>query len=236
MRNVMDKRFKQMTPATKKVINAFISGLAILVTMFVVSIFIRFQDINNDKGIANIEATYHSLLIIESIADRPLSEHFLLPIVTPGGKVNENIPWGATVPTAKGGYIYTSFPSLGYIAPLLFIKTLHLDYSLKSLVAFNLFVQIVAAIILYLALCMAFHADNKKSYIFASLSCVTLFFSREALASTGLLYWPQSLSQLFIALFMLGVTLRIHGKSKSGFFVAWFSVFLLTLTEWTGVT
>lgn len=62
--------------------------------MLIISSAIKYRDVSNNEGIENIEASYHSLLIAKSLNEGMITEHHLLPVVTQGGQVNKNIPWG----------------------------------------------------------------------------------------------------------------------------------------------
>lgn len=229
--NIDRMELKEMAEMKRR--NLFF-GIIILLAMFFVSLAIKYNDIKNNEGIENIEASFHSLLIAKSMNERSISEHHLLPIVTQYGKNNNEIPWGAAVRDNVGGYIYTSFPGIGFILPALFIKIFNLDYSLMSLFAFNSLVLLLTLFVTYLFLIRVFNVNRSFYYAVAALSCAPLILSRESLAATGLIYWPQSLSQLFIAIFLLSSCERIKQKGYIWLVVAGLAIYLLTMAEWTG--
>ncbi|WP_416412261.1 hypothetical protein [Pantoea sp. App145] len=211
-----------------------IFGVSILLIMVLASSLIKYKNMKDDNGIENIEASYHVLLIAKSISERNFSEHHFLPLVTLGGAVNSNIPWGAAVPDKSGGYIYTSFPSFGFLVPEMFIRTLNLDYSIQSLFYINLLILISTSIISYSLILKLFKPERCFGFVLAAIACAPLILSRESLASSGILYWPQSLSQLLISAFMLSVARRIESKTRSSLFFVFASCLLIALTEWTG--
>lgn len=209
-------------------------GLSIILAMVFAVSLVKFHNVQNGSGIENIEASYHSLLIAKSLSERSISEHHLLPIITLGGDVNENIPWGAAVPDHQGGYIYTSFPTFGFLAPTIFINIFDLDYSIKILTIFNTIILIITTLVFYLFLIKSFNAKEPKDYILISLSFAPLILSRESIASNGMLYWPQSLSQLIIAILFLAFFYRLKNKTSTSLLVILFSFYLFAMTEWTG--
>lgn len=212
----------------------FFFGLIIVFSMLIISSAIKYRDVSNNEGIENIEASYHSLLIAKSLNEGMITEHHLLPVVTQGGQVNKNIPWGAAVRDSSGSYIYTSFPSLGFLAPAAFIKIFGLNYTLMSLLSLNLIILTSSVLIFFFALLMIFKPQNHIQILLIALSCSPLVLSRESLASTGLLYWPQSLSQLFIAAFIFSTCKTIKTKKNVWTVLSGLSIYLLCMTEWTG--
>jgi len=79
-----------------------------------------------------------------------------------------------------------------------------------------------------------FKPQNQTQTILIALACSPLILSRESLASTGLLYWPQSLSQLFIAALVFSICKLIVSNKNAWAIASGFSLYLLCMTEWTG--
>lgn len=75
--NIDRMELKEMAEMKRR--NLFF-GIIILLAMFFVSLAIKYNDIKNNEGIENIEASFHSLLIAKSMNERSISEHHLLPI------------------------------------------------------------------------------------------------------------------------------------------------------------
>jgi len=209
-------------------------GIATLLVMILISSWIKYHDVKKNEGIDNIEASYHSLLISKSLNEGRITEHHFLPIVTQGGDENKNIPWGAAVRDKSGGYIYTSFPSLGFLVPAAVIKSLSSDYTVLNLSLINLVILAATALIFYFLLIYIFKPNKSLDAVLVALACSPLILSRESLASTGLLYWPQSLSQLFIATFLLSSCKVQNANNNAWIIVAGSSIYLLAMTEWTG--
>lgn len=212
----------------------FLFGLIIICAMIIISSAIKYIDVSKNEGIENIEASYHSLLIAKSLNEGTISEHHLLPVVTQGGDVNKGIPWGAAVRDKSGSYIYTSFPSVGFLVPALFIKALGLNYSIMSLLGLNILILASSSLIFFFTLFKVFKPQNQTQVILIALACSPLILSRESLASTGLLYWPQSLSQLFIATLVFSICKLIVSNKNAWVIASGVSLYLLCMTEWTG--
>lgn len=212
----------------------FLFGLLIISAMIIISSSIKYIDVSKNEAIENIEASYHSLLIAKSLNEGSISEHHLLPVVTQGGDVNKGIPWGASVRDKSGSYIYTSFPSLGFLIPATFIKALGLNYSVMSILFLNILIMTSSALLFFVTLLNVFKPQNHTQAILIALACSPLILSRESLASTGLLYWPQSLSQLFIAAFAFSICKIIVSNKSSWVMASGFSLYFLCMTEWTG--
>jgi len=127
----------------------------------------------------------------------------MLPSVTLGGPVNANIPWGSTLPSATGDYIYTSFPPAGFLVPYWFLEMTGLEPSVVSLMIFNYVLQILSCFALYvllLALIDPADTDKPRARLAAICGVSVQILSQEALVSFGLVYWSQQLFQpVFIA-------------------------------------
>lgn len=213
-------------------------GIFFILLMFLISVIIRSGDFKNDRGIDNIQATYHSLLTMRSLESLPISESYLLPTITFNGDNNKNISWGATIPTKDGVYIYTSFPSLGFIIPYVSIRIIGANITLVNLFKFNLIISLLTAIIFYTSIFIFQSIDNsqKNKAMLAGIAGSSVFiFSCESLVSSGLIYWPQCISQVFLSLIILLFILREREpKNKNYDYFLFFPLLLLPLTEWTG--
>lgn len=214
------------------------TGLALVVLMTVAAFFIKLNDLKNDRGVENIQATYHALLTLKSLSSLPVKETLLLPTVNLNGENNKNIPWAAAIPTKDGNYVYTSFPSLGFVAPYVAIRSIGGELELKNLFIFNNIVNSISCIILFFSLFIMLDKETEKKWMatFGALAgCAVLIFSCESLVSTGLVYWPQSLSQLFISITILLFVIRFYWKDALSIdILIATSLFLLNMTEWTG--
>lgn len=202
-----------MDVVMNKNLNKIILTLLFIILAYILSVSLRLDSFLGIVGAQNLEATYHVLWTMTVLKDTTISSHWLLPAVTlhpsPGG----DYLWGSTVPTAEGNYIYTSFPPLGFLIPLIALWTVGAPIDLLSLAIFNSFVGLLTAIA-FGALCtsVAVYADrsenlNKSSVSYSTLFCycfvsstVIYLFLRESLHSHGAVYWHHSISQLVFVL------------------------------------
>jgi len=217
-------------------------GVAAVLALFVASILIRLNDFRSDIGTENLDAAYHSLLTVKAIAARPISESGLLPIVTLSNPLDRWISWGATLPTAKGDFVYTSFPSAGFFVPALLAKLLHIQPSLHYMMAFGCMLGLTSSLLLY---SLVFRALRTSAFSESTcsaagvLAVAVLLFSREGLQSFGFVYWSQSLEQpllllqLLVALHVLNSEDELSGKRI--LVLLGITSFLTAYVEWTGV-
>jgi hypothetical protein len=191
-----------------------------------------------DHGVRNNEANYHVLLTVEALEGTSVDQSHLLPTVTLPGADNTGVPWGATLATNDGQQIYTSFPALGFLAPLVVFEATGVDVSVGDLQALvkvlGLLSWLLLAALLHLVI------GNRGSPVLRVGAAVGLtvaaMYSKEGLASGGLVYWGQTLAQplLIAALIVVLVALR-DGRLPAA--RAWFLgilVFAMCMAEWTG--
>ena len=113
--NMVEQRFPmgRFTRLLKK--RLALAGAIVLMVLLAISYSIRDKDFASVTGASNLEASYHVLLTMKALKASPAESHWFLPIVSLGNKLDKNISWGATVPTRKGDYIYTSFTPPGFL-------------------------------------------------------------------------------------------------------------------------
>lgn len=217
-------------------------GYAAIALLYSFTLFSRQAELRSVVGVEQLQATYHALFTISALGENPVSVSKLLPIVTLARPEDRFIPWGATTPTDDGVYVYTSFPSPGFVVPLAFFRVLGRPPDLSGLVLFNWLLGFICALLLFQVLLRTLTAVRPASGVAIVSSLVgtgVLFFSREGLHSFGLGYWCQALAQVFILAQLLSLLnvwlIRRKGSHRSRALVALavFS-FLSPLTEWSG--
>ncbi len=152
-------------------------------------------------GARNLEATYHVLLTVTALNESPAENHWYLPSVSLGREADKHIPWGASVPTKTGDYIYTSFTPAGFLAPYFWFKAFDLEPSLKNLARFNFFLGCASVFTFFYLLIslLKFNGYGQWISVGAALVGSTIgIFSSEALRSHGVIYWSQSLYQTIL--------------------------------------
>jgi hypothetical protein len=206
--------------------------------IFAAAVFVRLADFRTVTGTPNLEATYHVLLTIKSLEDVPISESHLLPLVTLGNPMDKFIPWGATIPTKDGDFVYTSFPPLGFVVPYFIFKAGSLSVTPQNLIAFNCLLGLISALLLW-NLVRKIILDDGHDAIVASICGVIgagiLLFSREGLQSFGLVYWSQSIEQVWLLGQLLALLRLASAPGRKSLILLSALSFLSAYTEWTGV-
>ena len=208
--------------------------------MICFGVILRVPSMSHVTGAPNLEASYHVLLTEAALRENAISSHWLLPTVTFAPDVDKAVPWGATVATARGDYIYTSFPPLGFLAPYAFFEIFQLELSIRSLMIFNLVLQVAACFLLYGLLLRLLSINGIKGYVadIAAVAGVSLqVLSCEALSSYGVVYWSQQLFQVIYLACLLCVTeilLRQGRRCRGLTLLLAVLCFLGAWTEWTG--
>nr|WP_315447174.1 hypothetical protein [uncultured Pseudomonas sp.] len=226
---------------TKNIRQPLIYATLIVVTLVYISFQLRTADFNEQKAATNIAATYHVLLTVKALDQSAASDHFFLPTTSLGGAENKGIPWGVTIPTSKGDYIYTSFYTPAFIAPYIWFKLLGQDATTTTLARFNFFLSSLTTFLVFILcyrLLISTGATPKLSTTGASIAVLVTIFSREALMSGGLIYWAQSLYQPILVASLLCLHVYLSATAdKVRVWSGWllFALALLgPLTEWTG--
>jgi len=218
------------------------SYAAILAAILIlISFQIRKYDFSEQKAAPNIAATYHVLLTVKALDQSPASDHYFLPTTSLGGAENKGVPWGVTVPTPRGDYIYTSFYTPAFVAPYIWFKLLDQKATTTTLAYFSFVLNSLTSLLIF-ALCYRLlttaGTTPKLSATGSLIALLITLFSREALMSGGLIYWAQSLYQPILVASL--ICLHTYLSSATDKARAWSSgllmalSFLGALTEWTG--
>lgn len=207
--------------------------------MLALSFALRATDVSRTTGAPNLEASYHVLLTVTALAESPVARHWFLPTVSLGQENDKHIPWGGTVPTRHGDYIYTSFAPPGFVLPYAYFHTFGMTPDLRALAVFNFTLQAVATLLLYQLVrrVLRLHGVPGSTATLASLAAASIgVFSREALFSFGVVYWSQSLYQvILLASLLLFVLILEKQRASRPLAVALaFTCFLGAWTEWSG--
>lgn len=212
--------------------------LSLAIIISVISSLCRFPKDVNSINFENSDATYHTLLTMQAYDETDVSIHHFLPIVTLGHESDKGIPWGATIPDNYGNYYYTSFSPFGYVLPYLFCKFFSLPISFTSLYLFNSILYFISIILIGLLLYNIFEKSQYRIHI-SILSALIYALTPEVLFSMGIVYWHQSLMQVFLIIQLLLFIRIIRSKketSKRNIYLSIFFFFCLLnpYIEWTG--
>lgn len=225
MDSVNSKRTRVFSKAT-------ISFLLFAIVFFVTSCVVRKPYEGEDFYIS--DSPYHLLLTMESYKENPISIHEFLPIQTLGAQYNKYIDNGPSILHDKlGNAYYVTYSPMGFYVPYLFCKILGLSLNLNSIYYFNCFLMLICGILCSLIIRMLF-----KNRIFPFFAFIAYIFVPEVLYTQGIVYWHQSLSQVFLLLQILIFTYFIKGVKKHKKLLKVFFLvisFLFAYTEWTGI-
>lgn len=207
-----------------------------VMALWVATVALRWGDW--DLSYPSQEATWHSLLTIDALRTNPLSDHLALPTISLPGASNHSIPWGATVPTATGAFIYTSFSPLGWLIPAALLGISDTASSVEALFVFGSLLGLVSALALTW-LAWTWNVTARGIWAaFGTGSAVGMayLFAPEVLLSQGVLFWPHALAQVFWIACLGAFLLFMRRPNRWGWPLVGLaaSVFLYCLTEWSG--
>ena len=201
----------------------------ILIIVVVIS-FIKWP--RKDVNYHNANATWHILLTMKCYDETPASIHKYLPIVTLGEERDKYIPWGAAVSDKEGNYYYTSYSPIGFVLPYIFIKLFHLDYVELSLYIFNTVLLFLSSVIIF---CLFEEVYKKELNYNLLLLLITMYvITPEIMHSMGMVYWHQSLMQVFLPLQILFYYKFIQKYNKKYLILFLIMCIINPYTEWTG--
>jgi hypothetical protein len=215
------------------------AGLIVLVLLWSLTVQLRREQFDATVGAQNLEATYHALLTVTALSESPPSHHWLLPTVSLGRPGDKDIPWGGTIPTATGDYVYTSFQPAGFLAPYLTFKLLGISPSVEHLALFSASIGLISALLLFALLYRLLVYAGRDPWLAATAAltgCVIGLFSREALQSFGVIYWVHELYQpvLIVSLYACFRYLKAEPAGTRGAWLVILMAFLGPMVEWTG--
>jgi hypothetical protein len=220
-------------------------ALVLIVILASLSLRARSDDFAQATGARNLEATHHALLTIRALRSSPVESHWLLPTVSLGAAADKHIPWGATVPTDTGDFIYTSFTPVGFLAPYLALGVAGGQASVEGLAYFSFLCGAATTLVLFALLYRVLRHGGHGRWLSASaalLGVLVSIFSREALQSHGIVYWVHSFYQPVLALTLYALFRYLAastgpddpGRSGRSAVPLVLLVFLGAWTEWTG--
>ena len=197
----------------------------------------------SDFYIGNIEATWHVMHTVNSLESSGIADHYLLPTITLGNPLDKGIGWGAAAATSSGHLIYTSFYSPAFIFAALVLKTLPFLDSFSAVVSANIALGVISALLTYSLAFVSLKdlaiSDSRRAGS-AFFGALISLYCRENLVSHGVVYWAQSLNQVFLGLLLICLVRHLNlprGNQLSR--KAWIAIFILTyvcgLIEWTGI-
>ena len=207
--------------------------------LLLVSCVVRYTNLDPSVEVRNIDATYHAALTGTALSQRSIKDSLLLPTVTLSDDTQRFIPWGSTIPDRDGYYYYVSFPMLSFAIPYLTIKSTGTSHVLEKILVVNFLIELVSAVLLYLAcveIVNILRGSKRMQLWIPTIIISTYLLAKEVFYSQGIIYWAQSLNQIFLLAILL-LTIRIvkpgYTVRTGTLFLYGSIVFLSILTEWT---
>ncbi len=221
---------KQIIPRFVKKSNIVLYIISIIIIIF--TSVIKYKDYNVNYN--NADATWHTLLTIESYNETPISKHLFLPIVSLGKSTDKHIPWGSTIPDKEGNFYYTSFSPAGFFLPWLFMKVFHLPVSEKSLYIFNTTLFILSALLWVKIILFIYEKRNKHTNFLAIIALLLYISAPEILHGMGIVYWHQSVFQLTFLIQLYSYLLSKKNNKTISKLIFYGTTLLNPYIEWTG--
>lgn len=221
-------------------------NICFLLALCFLAIAMRWSDLTiPDRGARGIEATYHAIWTGKILTETPFSSHLGLPAVTLNPVPGQPVLWGSTQPTPEGSMIYTSFPPLGFY-PIAALEQFVGPIGTQDITIFGLFLAVTTALLAgKLAQDSFVYGQNKNHQIPTSLPNAIFWvfafaytLTPETIVSQGVVYWPHSVSQISIAVALIGVV-RYFAADDTKNKNRWFSIIVAgcavtTMLEWSG--
>lgn len=209
------------------------SFILIATLIAVVSSILRYPSDIDSINFENSDATYHTLLTMQAYDETDLSIHRFLPIVTLGNESDKNISWGGTIPDKYGNYYYTSFSPAGYVLPYLFCKVFSLPISFESLYIFNSILYFISIVLIEILIYLLFNKSKYRMHVTITSAFVYSLIP-EVLFAMGIVYWHQSIMQIFLILQLIVFYLSRH-SNKIIFYILFCVLCVINpYIEWTG--
>ena len=221
------------------------AAIAILIG-YAIALGLRLNLFATENGASGLEASYHVLWTMTAMRESPITSYWLLPTVTLHPNLADPIPWGATVATKAGSYVYTSFPPLGFLIPRLFFSITKIPMSIFTLSVFNTLLGLLAALGLACVVtdiieyqrrshATAMVGNAGRDWPIFAITAISFLFLNESLQSFGIVFWPHSISTVVLtwACFCLARILTGGGGPSARWALLGLCI-LYPMLEWTG--
>ncbi len=214
--------------------------IAILLLLFVCSVFIRAPKLNGYLGWHHQWLSAHTILTLSIWNENGIAHHKFNPIYTynnPKDKHIQSLTSG--IPDEKGDYYYVSYPPFSFLLAYFSLSLLRAPINPYSIYALNLFIHLISATLLYLLVQALLNKRPFDKLIDAGTFAFAFYLFLPLPAwYHGHIYFADILMQpLWFACSLLAVHLFWKEKIDDRRFLAGFGVinFLSLYTEWLSV-
>ncbi len=209
----------------------------VLVSIFAVSIAVRYKHFGHPLNRHHEWLTAHSLIIMDLWEQKGIANCYFSPIYSYPNKGDVNDFALSALHDHKGDSYYVSYGPFAFILPYTLFSISGIPINQHSLIGFNLLVHFLTALFLYL---LVLKLSNKKFSEFSVAALVvfmTYVFSAGTLWFHSNVYFSEILAQFFLASGLYVFYLLVQEKASKRKTVIWYGVicFFTVYTDWLGL-
>ncbi|MBI2269923.1 MAG: hypothetical protein HYU69_06130 [Bacteroidetes bacterium] len=216
----------------------FVGTLFVLVSVFLVSVFVRMGLINNEVNNYD-HCNFYLLTTFENWDERGMAACHFSPILTYNNPGDKHVAFYKRLESKEGDNYFVSFPPFSFLFAYETFKLFHIVPGKLAIQSLNIFLHFVSAFFVYL---LVFRYSNKNDPLKLHLPSIVGFtvylFIPIVLYMHTVVYFPETLGIVFWII-TLYLTLRwvdasVVNKSRAACLVA-IAVFFMIYTEWIGI-
>ncbi len=223
--------------------SAAIKVISILVLVFLVSVLLRYPNLNRPLSKHHEFVTAIPLRVLQIWQKEGASKFNFNPVMNYKGEANKFInnhsSTTGTVIDKEGNYYYVSHPQFAYIFPYLVFKIFNIKATVLSIQVFHLVVNFFSAAFIYLIICLlSIQKPFKRLFIPGFIGFVVYLFSPGVLWFQSNTYMSDMLVQLpFILAVYTILKLLMRKRFYSTKYLLYYALFLFLMiyTSWLGV-
>lgn len=215
-------------------------NLVILLVIFLISIIIRFPNLNRPLSFHHEWLTSFSLRVISIFYDNGAYKYNFNPVTTYDGAANKNIDNTSTLlmpKDAQGDYFYISYPPFAFLSPYFIFKLISIQPTVLGIQIFNLFFHFISAFFIFLIVSL-FNKKGDKSINWPAILGFAIYtFLPLNLWFHSNIYMAEIFVQpLFIIEIYLFLKILFSESIKNYYYwLLGIINFLIIYTEWLGV-
>lgn len=222
-----------------KINKFFLLNSTILIILFIISVFIRRENLQEPAGRHHEWLTGHVLTTMSIFDKNGINNYYFSPVLTFDVKAEHDIQKNIPYRDKNNNIYYTSYPPFCFIFPYLTLKLFQLDINLLNLRILNLFIHFTCAILVFFLINRLFDKSIFKTVFIPSIIGYIMYvFSNGNLWFHGNIYFADTLvhvfilSSLYIFISIIKDPVNSSGKKLILLFVF---TFLGIYTEWIAV-
>lgn len=222
---------------------ATIKVLSTLILIFLVSVLVRYPNINRPLSKHYESVTAIPLRVLQIWAIEGAEKFHYNPVMNYSGKANKYINNNASksdkMIDEAGNYYYVSQPQFAFILPHLIFELFHIKPTVLSLEIFHLFINFFSAVFIYLITCLlSIQRPFKQVFIPGLIAFSVYLFSPAVLWFQANTYMSDTLVQLpFILAVYTILKLLMRKRFYSIKYLLYYAIFLFLMiyTSFLGI-